>query len=195
MDEKLCNLEETSDVLESESMRVPEKNYTDILKRVKRIEIINYISIAMIFILIIVSFTTILLLNNTSGVENPSTQVKLPKELNKHKANEIIDDIIEYFNNGEEQKLYNIMGDYTKTLLSFDEFQDTFSQMQILGKVESASYTHYEFIQHAKGGNWFTLFYVANYEKGKGNATVTIRVVDNEWEIIGFRFNIGQVTN
>lgn len=155
-------------------------------KRIKRVEILNYIIIVLLGILLISNFFYFSDMPSSQNMDEKS----LPKTLNKAAANKIIQDIQQNFNNNDNLKLYNVMGDYAQTLISYDDFQESLKKISMFGSLQNASYTNYSFIQHKDGFDWFVLNYVAKYETGYGSATVTIIVKGNEWEVVGFRFYV-----
>jgi hypothetical protein len=159
-------------------------------KKIKRIELLNYISIIMITALLVFSFMSGFKASSTNQINDIK---ELPKSLNKAVANEIINEIKENYNNRDSKELYNLMGEYMKTMLTLEEFDKSLSQLEILGNLNNASYTHYDFLEHRDGADWFVLNYIAKYENGDGKATVSIRAVGDEYEIVGFRFNVDQL--
>ncbi|TDX43017.1 hypothetical protein [Orenia marismortui] len=119
------------------------------------------------------------------------SSVEVPlKAIDKEMANEIINEIKEYYNNDDIESLYNVMGEYARVLVTYEDFEESIMGMKVLGKMKNSSYTHHSYIQKKDGADWYTLNYVAKYEAGDGEATVTIMVKDNGWEVVGFRFNV-----
>jgi len=166
-------------------------------KKIKKVEILNYIILLLLVSilvvnLIIMSRGTLTTVNNTTQTSSEKT---LPKTIDKVVADKMINEIKNYYNNGENTKLYNVMGDYARTYVSYGDFEKSLSQIKMLGKMISASYINYSFSQNRDGADWFILNYAAKYEKGDGNATITIMVNGNEWQIAGFRFNVTDLTS
>jgi hypothetical protein len=168
----------------SDISQISEINY--LKKKVKRIEILNYITIVLL-VTILASYFLVGV--NSPNANQAKNEKELPKSLNKTVANKIINDIKDAYNSEDKNKLYNIMGEYARTIVTFEDFEKSLEQVKIAGKFYNASYTHYEYAGYQEGADIFVLFYVAKYEFGDGNAKVTIRVTDDDWEIIGFRFN------
>ena len=192
MEEKNDFVEETiKDNEQGEKIETENNTYNKVLlNRIKRVEILSIISIILLIGVLVVSFV-----NNRGPVPQVSSAKALPSSIDKAVANRIITDIKDAYNSGDINKTYNLMGEYAKTLVSIEDFEKSLEQMKILGKMENASYTHYTYLQQKEGADWYILNYVTTYEAGAGNATVTIRVVDNSWEIVGFRFNVESIKN
>lgn len=155
-------------------------------KKLKRIEILNYIIVVLLALILALNFLAGANPLSTSQTKN---EKELPKSLNKAVTNEIINNIKDAYNSGDTMKLYNVMGDYARTLVSVEEFEKSLEQIKVIGKFNNAYYTHYEYAGYQNGADIFVLFYVAKYDIADGNATVTIRSNNDSWEIIGFKFN------
>jgi len=155
-------------------------------KKLKRIEILNYIIVVLLVLILALNF---LAGANPLSTNQTNNEKELPKSLNKAVANEIINNIKDVYNSGDTMKLYNVMGEYARTLVSVEEFEKSLEQIKVIGKFNNAYYTHYEYAGYQDGADIFVLFYVAKYDIADGNATVTIRSNSDSWEIIGFKFN------
>lgn len=148
-------------------------------------EIINFIIIVLLGITLIFAFV-----NYRANITNNTREKALPASIDKATANKIIDDIKNAYNSGNNDELYNIIGDYSKTLFTYSDFEESMSNIKILGKMEKASYANYSYLQNDNGSDIFLLNYTAKFEAGNGRATVTIMVNNNEWEVAGFRFYV-----
>lgn len=182
--ENNTNVKET---IVSENMNKEKDVNSKILKKIKRMELMNYLILILL---------TVVLVFNVVGINNGGNNVadvaekSLPKNLNKDVANKLIDEIAEYYNNDESEKLYNILGDYAKTAISYNDFTKSIEQLKTIGKIESASYTHYEYMGYQEGADWYVLNYIARFNTGNGDVTVTILTKNNNWEVVGFRLNV-----
>jgi len=119
----------------------------------------------------------------------------LPTSLNVDTFDEIVANIQETYNANDVEALYNILGDYAQTLVRIEELQEMVDGASLLGKIDKTSYSHINFLEHNKGADWYSLNYVTKYENGNGTLQVTLRVADNQWQVIGFHMNIEQLQN
>lgn len=193
MEEKMDLVEGTSEVeKKEEKVDVGNgSNIKDLLKRINRLEILGVISVFLLSVILVISIINL----KTPVPQNSQVSIEkaLPQSIDKTVANKIINNIKDAYNSSDNNKMYDLMGEYAKTLVTFDDFEKSVKQIQILGKIENASYTHYTYQQYSEGADWYVLNYIVKYEAGAGNATVSIRVNDNSWEIVGFRFNVENV--
>lgn len=164
-----------------------------IKKRVKRIEIVSFISLILLVILIGINIVSI-----GSQVEPTQNNVaikELPPSLNSTEIKEIASDIQAAYNSGDSNKMYAMLGDYAQTLVTLEEMTETMSGLKLLGNLEKASYSYSEFLGNKEGADWFNLHYVAKYENGSGTLRITLRIVDDNWEVVGFHMNVEQLQN
>ncbi|HEX9059548.1 MAG TPA: hypothetical protein VF941_05155 [Clostridia bacterium] len=183
---------ESSNNADNESIFI--KSFEGLLKKVKRLEILNYIVLVLLFVSMAFNFIGMTRDFGHSST-NTENRKQLPKNLDKVAANKIINEIKQYYNEDDEEKLYNFLGEYAKTLVSFDEFKKSMSSLKMLGKISSASFTDYTYLENRNGADWFTLNYVAKYENGNGNAAVSIKASGDEWEVAGFKFNVDRLNS
>lgn len=160
-------------------------------KRLKRVEIINITSLILIVVLIGINLMNFGLRVDEKQPSGP--QRALPSDVSAQMRDKIADDIASGYNNGDGDKLYSLLGDYAQTLITVEEMNDTVDTLKVLGSLEKTSYSYYEFLGDRDGAEWFILHYVAKYENGNGTLRVTLRVVDDQWEIAGFYLNVDQL--
>lgn len=164
-----------------------------ITKKVKRLEILNYV--ALLFIAALVIFNVLGgSLRANSEVIKATSSPQLPSNLSPAVADEMISKIKDYYNSKDNEKLYNQFGDLFKTKISSSDFEKQVDNIRnLVGSLNKATYSNYVFTEEDNVSKWFKLQYVAQYEKGTGNATVTIRVVDQSWQITGFNFQLTSI--
>lgn len=178
------------------------KYYNRLMRKLRKQEILSY---AIIAFLIISMFTNFLIVYNknrkTTGEvkTNKVTKVnviteRLPVGINMTVVDNMIALIKIYYNEDNNEKLYNMLGEYARTVVTRSNFDKSLRAFKALGKIIDVSYENYQFNETKNGENWFTLVYNAKYEKGQGYATITIKVKGDAWEVTGFRFNITEKT-
>ncbi len=193
MDENNNQIEVLSNEVSKEQKVVKsDGDLTPLYKKVKRLEILSIISILLLAGLLVFNITAV---NRSGATSEIASQKALPEGVDNNAANKIINEIKDAYNAQDNDRLYNVMGEFAKTLISKEEFYKTMEQVSILGKLESASYTHYTYLENSDGADFFQLNYIAKYQAGNGKALVTIRANEEGWEVVGFRFNVDNIQN
>ncbi|MEN6348748.1 MAG: hypothetical protein ABFD08_05030 [Syntrophomonas sp.] len=149
-----------------------------ISKRVKRIEILSCVIVMLVALSIALPY-----------VRNVINQKVLPSEID---TTALIKNIQEAYNseNGGE-RIYTILGDWSKSRVSYDQTVKTFSSTtKTLGKLTDVRFNNYQYKGNNEGADWFILNYAGLYEAGSGKVDVNIRIVDGKWEIAGVFFNV-----
>ncbi|WP_432664615.1 hypothetical protein R9X47_00060 [Wukongibacter baidiensis] len=188
MDDK-DNKEIEFSVEEKENKIVTDIDKRTILKRIKKLEVLNYIIILLLGIMIISNF-----FNFRTPVADEKNEKELPSIINKEARNNLINEVKKYYNNDEREKFYNVLGDYAKTFISYEEFKVNIKRINdFAGKIHNATYTHYEYLGNQDSADLFNLKYAAKFDNGNGTIRLTIMVKNNEWELNGFRFDIDNI--
>ncbi len=155
-------------------------------KKVKRINILNYVTIALLIIVILSKFINIEVTTGSTHTASPVTS---------NEANQIMSEIMESYNQDNSDTLYALFGDYVKANMSLDKFNQQFEVIKFVGKIHYATYSDYTYANSEGNVDWYILHYDASYENGEGTATITIRAIDDEWEVAGFNFHIDDIAS
>ncbi len=169
------------------------KEINGLKKRIKRMEIINILSLIMLIVLIGMNFHIVD--DSGSSVEVSREEQSFPEFINSSTIKTIGSNVQEAYNSRDMERLYNILGEYTQTLVSLDEFNDQMAGLEILGTMDKTSYSYKEFLGKKEGGDWYVLHYISKYSNGNGTMSVTLRVIEDNWEIIGFNMNVDKLEN
>lgn len=155
-----------------------ESDIRSLVKRVKRLEILAYIITFLIALSIIVPLTK----------DNINKQKALPANID---TLNIIQNLQAAYNNKDNEKLYNILGDYAKSKVSYEQMVKALSPTtDTLGKMTSVTFSNYTYMGNTEGADWYLLKYAGVYESGSGSVDVTIRVVNGNWEITAYYFRV-----
>ncbi len=151
---------------------------------------------SIISLILLVSILGVSLINNPKSnteVVQTSTQNALPSKLNNAEIESLAAEVVEAYNSKDLDRLYSTFGPFAQTMVTIEELEANLSQIMVLGTLEKYSYSHYDYLGDDDGADWYSLNYVAKYSAGNGTLKISIRVVDDEWEIVGFFFNIDQL--
>lgn len=158
-----------------------QSDLNELNKRVKRIEFLVYVAIVLALAAVI-----ILLINRPAA--NQSSQKVLPNDVN---TEQIVNSLKDAYNENDNHKLYDLMGDYAKTSVSFEQTQKTMDAIRPgFGKLNSVKYKGYTYQGSDNTGEYFLVQYLGEYDAGPGSLTLTIRVAGDQWELVGFNFNM-----
>jgi hypothetical protein len=162
------------------------KYYNRLMIKLKRLEALCIVIIVLLGAIIIINVVSF----NRPIAEARINNKTLPSSINKVVANNTINQIKDYYNNNDSMELYNLLDDYDKSQITFNNFTKSLEQFKNLGKLLAASYINYDYWKTVNDENWFILNYSALFDKGTGYVKVTIKANGDKWDIAGFLFNI-----
>lgn len=193
-EEKEFEFEEEGNLLleesnESEKSNINESNeeFLYLKKKIKRIELFSGISLVLIILLLLITINNIT--KNVPEAELSDSNT-LPQSINTVVVKQIVKNIEERYNSQNIESLYDILGEYAQTHITLEDFTTTMDGIKVIGLIEDVSYSHVEFLGTENGAEWYNLHYLARYEAGKGNLKVSLRVVNDEWQVVGFRMDV-----
>lgn len=165
-----------------------ESDLQNLTKRVKRLELLAYLIILMVGVSIMLPLTR----QSTSsvGASDNKQQKELPASVD---TTELISKIQQAYNDNDDEMLYSYFGDYARARITKEEISKTIDGIRPgLGKLNDVKYSNYTYLGHQDGADWFNIIYVGEYDSGPGSVEVSIRVVDNKYDFVGFQFKLGQ---
>lgn len=179
---------------DSSSQETKESILVPMKKRLKRLEVMNIVLLVLVSVLVYGTFNPPI--KEPTHVDQVQGEQKmLPSSLSTSKLEVIAQEFSKAYNSGDNNELYKTLGPFAQTLISKDDLADRVGALRILGDIEKTAYSHYEFLGYKEGADWFSLNYIAKYSNGDGTLKINIRVVDDQWQVVGFYLNVDQLEN
>jgi len=157
------------------------------------------ISLLVIIVLLLISNLSITgflayKLLQSSGGEIASAIEPLPMELSSEQSRTaLFENCRALFNDQDSDNLYALFAPLAQIEIPQEQMDQQLPVLyQITGKINSGTFSHYEFNGISNGRKWFVLYYRVQTDNGLG--TLTIMVAQNgqePYEIWGYHIDIG----
>lgn len=120
-------------------------------------------------------------------------QQKAPDFLTESVKTSMAEIVKNAYNTGDAKIIYDILGPYAQTVHTPEQIQMMLEGLKVVGYLEKSTFTHYEYLGYDQGAEWYTIYYAAKFQNGIGGLRITLRVVEDEWEIAGFFMNVDRL--
>ena len=130
----------------------------------------------------------------TSSGEIASANEPLPKELSSEQVRmALFENFRVLFNDRDNDNLYALFDPLAREEFTREQLDQQLPILyQIAGKINSGTYSYYEYSGISEGRKWFVLYYRIQTDNGIGTLKFTVAQRDQEpYKIWGFNISIG----
>lgn len=153
--------------------------------------IIALLTVSIILLMLNLGATAFLILRfqQTLTAGTISETEPLPAELRStQERTKLFEEFKEPFNNRDSEKLYSLLDPLAQVEISREQFDQQLPLLyEIGGNIESAVYSHYDYMGISNGRKWFVLFYRLKTDQGPSTLRITVAQGDSEsYTVMGF---------
>ncbi len=135
---------------------------------------------------------TIMIYLHVYKFQGTMTSQPLPDSI-RSEVNNIPNDIVKYWNEGNTKEQYALLGDVAKSILSFQEFENQISDLQSFGSMNNPRYVNFRAEGKYHGRNAYDLIYTVSVDEKSCGLTISVLEVDGSFEILGFNISTNYV--
>ncbi|TLX71982.1 hypothetical protein E9993_19435 [Labilibacter sediminis] len=162
-------------------------------KRLRRIEILVFITLALVVINSMLFIVGSINLNKEETAELIETK-ELPSEVTRDFLDDIVYNVKTEFNRSNWEGFYNIFGEYSKAQLSVDDIVQGFEKLKsATRKINTYTYSHYLYEGNNENAEWYEIHYKCRFDNGKGTIKISTRTVEKETEVVGIVINLNEL--
>lgn len=130
-------------------------------------------------------------MNEKNVTQNQVIENKVLDGFKREDANKFMDALQKCFNDSNSAGMYDLIGDNIKPLIEKGYFDGEVEKaFHLFGGIKSYTYSGMEYLGDENGFDLYALRFISSFESGNGIATITVAVIDDEVEMVGFNFNI-----
>lgn len=114
----------------------------------------------------------------------------LPDTLTDARLNQLAALIRSYYNQKDYDSLYQMLGADEKKELKKADFNSSMGSFKAFGKLQQSAYSQTQYIKTEGGASYFMVYYNAIFDAGSGQVQMILKTLGDQWEIMGFQFDI-----